>query len=443
MDLNNNYPTIAALPNNTNNNKNYNKNNNNSNSSNGVPNIVPCSAAVSAQLIKQLEVVNQAIQALHAAISPHWIHHKAIELLIKCISNVLDNPGVEKYRQIPVGHENFKKKIGILTGTVRVLRACGWRTLEMLDSTKQVESNLYLDDLNRNTTVLQHAKDLLSMELDELTCKILDKEAKEQGGQVNKLTREQLAAVYESKLTKKKNKANTISQTDESKSPDPNIALFLPPPQEQAKGRIRDFSKHNPGPAAESKAPAQPYDPSTYPGQIPHINATNERANEQIKQLYNENKHVGPAHNLDELERRKIMTLDDIDWTNELIEIGKQTLLHTNAFRQSQGLHALNWDLNMCLIGMKHSKNMALGISPFGHEHFDKRVAAFPFAYQSAAENVAMNSGLIDTAKRAVEGWIDSPGHRKNMLGTFNRCGIGVYKNAQGLYYYTQLLALV
>jgi uncharacterized protein YkwD len=41
----------------------------------------------------------------------------------------------------------------------------------------------------------------------------------------------------------------------------------------------------------------------------------------------------------------------------------------------------------------------------------------------------------------AVEGWINSPGHRKNLLCGCNWCGIGIYVAADGTVYLTQLFA--
>jgi len=38
-----------------------------------------------------------------------------------------------------------------------------------------------------------------------------------------------------------------------------------------------------------------------------------------------------------------------------------------------------------------------------------------------------------------VQGWLKSPGHRKNIKGDFDVTGIGVSKNAQGDYYFTQI----
>jgi len=39
----------------------------------------------------------------------------------------------------------------------------------------------------------------------------------------------------------------------------------------------------------------------------------------------------------------------------------------------------------------------------------------------------------------AVKGWINSPGHQKNMVGDYNLTGIGIAKNNVGEYYFTQL----
>ena len=80
---------------------------------------------------------------------------------------------------------------------------------------------------------------------------------------------------------------------------------------------------------------------------------------------------------------------------------------------------------------------------PFGHDGFSGRVKAFPFRSRSAGENVAMSHGISSVAQTAVNGWIKSPGHRKNLLGNFNYCAIGVYRNSSGAYYLTQLFALV
>ncbi len=84
---------------------------------------------------------------------------------------------------------------------------------------------------------------------------------------------------------------------------------------------------------------------------------------------------------------------------------------------------------------------MGDGKVPFSHVGFDNRVKQYPFSYRAAAENLAMNYGVSDVARVAVNGWIESPGHRKNLLSNQTFCGIAVYRNSKGAYYLTQLFA--
>jgi len=84
---------------------------------------------------------------------------------------------------------------------------------------------------------------------------------------------------------------------------------------------------------------------------------------------------------------------------------------------------------------------MANGVVPVGHEGFSERSNKVPFFKRSFSENVAYNYGQLDPVECAVNGWINSPGHRKNMLATNTCCGIAVYCYL-GKFYFTQLFAL-
>jgi uncharacterized protein YkwD len=96
----------------------------------------------------------------------------------------------------------------------------------------------------------------------------------------------------------------------------------------------------------------------------------------------------------------------------------------------------------MSVIGQGHSKDMGDGKVPFGHQGFNGRFTQFPFTPTlGGGENVAWSKGASDVAKVTVDGWINSPGHRKNMLGDFNYSGIGVHVTSDGRYYLTQLFA--
>ena len=124
-------------------------------------------------------------------------------------------------------------------------------------------------------------------------------------------------------------------------------------------------------------------------------------------------------------------------------EIGKKCLELTNEFRKKHHLKPLIWNDAMWKISLTHSKDMGNNKVPFGHKGFDERVNQFPFSYSLACENVFTCSGYRDSeiAKEGVKGWINSPGHRKNLLSNTTLCAIASFKNKNGAYYLTQMFA--
>ena len=80
---------------------------------------------------------------------------------------------------------------------------------------------------------------------------------------------------------------------------------------------------------------------------------------------------------------------------------------------------------------------------PFGHKGFNERIKQFPFHFSLACENVFMCQGYSENsiADNAVNGWINSPGHRKNLLSDTNYCAIATYRTPSGAYYLTQMFA--
>jgi uncharacterized protein YkwD len=86
-----------------------------------------------------------------------------------------------------------------------------------------------------------------------------------------------------------------------------------------------------------------------------------------------------------------------------------------------------------------HSRNMASGTVPFGHDGFSDRVAAIRAALGgsgSAAENVAMG---YSSAAAVVNGWLSSSGHRANIEGNYTRTGLSAVRSGSGTWYYTQI----
>ena len=112
-----------------------------------------------------------------------------------------------------------------------------------------------------------------------------------------------------------------------------------------------------------------------------------------------------------------------------------------NQYRQSINLPPLNLNPQISQQAETHSQNMAQQEVKYSHHSFDSRLEKIEdqIAYTSAAENVAYNQGYGNPAERAVEGWIESEGHRQNMIGDYNLTGIGIAQNELGEYYFTQI----
>jgi len=154
-------------------------------------------------------------------------------------------------------------------------------------------------------------------------------------------------------------------------------------------------------------------------------------------------KRVYTVSDLEQMAEQRQKAVSNFGNKHELDKIGKEALKFTNEFRTKHGKPPLEWHQALCDIGRVHSKDMGDGKVPFSHQGFKERVQKYPFRHSAAAENLAMNGGIPEAqvARVSVNGWIDSPGHRKNLLSEQTLCGIGVYRNAKGQYYLTQLFA--
>ncbi|MGB5916844.1 MAG: CAP domain-containing protein [Phormidesmis sp.] len=107
----------------------------------------------------------------------------------------------------------------------------------------------------------------------------------------------------------------------------------------------------------------------------------------------------------------------------------QEVLKLTNEFRQSNGLNALVIDQNLEKAADKHSLDMAT-LDFFSHTGNDgtkpwDRTDAVGYESKTVGENIAAG---YRTPKEVVDGWINSPGHRANMLNpAYNEIGLGYY----------------
>ena len=122
-----------------------------------------------------------------------------------------------------------------------------------------------------------------------------------------------------------------------------------------------------------------------------------------------------------------------------------QVAAMVNAERGKAGLRALVWDDKLSDIARLKSDDMRTQ-NYCGHESpvygspFDM-LQNFRVDYRRAGENVAMG---YRTPGEVMAGWMDSPGHRHNIMGSdYERIGVGVVMNPYGSIYWTQLFVSV
>ncbi len=119
-----------------------------------------------------------------------------------------------------------------------------------------------------------------------------------------------------------------------------------------------------------------------------------------------------------------------VDNESENNEIALQVHTLINQHRIDQGYDSLLWNDVIAGQCYGHSRDMADGIVPFGHDGFSERIdyiaQELEISIAAAGENVAYNMGMGDPAQAAVTAWLNSPGHRANIEGDYQLTGVGV-----------------
>jgi uncharacterized protein YkwD len=112
-----------------------------------------------------------------------------------------------------------------------------------------------------------------------------------------------------------------------------------------------------------------------------------------------------------------------------------EVLSEANLRRQAAGKPALV--ANEKLMGMAGdwAVQMAtrLGLT---HGDFAARMKGL---HAPAAENIAAGQ---KSAAQVIQSWMDSPGHRKNLMGDYYSAGVGVDRSSTGVDYYCMIFVL-
>lgn len=133
----------------------------------------------------------------------------------------------------------------------------------------------------------------------------------------------------------------------------------------------------------------------------------------------------------------------------EPAEVEKAILAATNAYRVKQDRGKLTLEPTLSKIARGHAREMAKR-DQYGDDDSNghildgkgpaDRAKAGGYAFGKLLENVGWNKGHDDPAKTMMQGWIDSPGHRKNLEDAdITELGLGAAQGQSGRWYFVQL----
>ena len=116
-----------------------------------------------------------------------------------------------------------------------------------------------------------------------------------------------------------------------------------------------------------------------------------------------------------------------------------------NRRRITQGLPLLTWCDKVAAVARTHSQSMA-EFHFFSHKGLDSKMvsdradAAGVGRWRAIGENIAFNRGYKDPIEKAVESWLDSPSHRRNMFdANWRDSAVGIAISPDGSFYFTQV----
>ena len=179
-------------------------------------------------------------------------------------------------------------------------------------------------------------------------------------------------------------------------------------------------------PNVPSKPESTPNNPSTTPEQKPESTPSTPSTTPQQKP---------------ESTPSKPSTTPEQKPSTDFSSYQQQVLDLVNAERTKRGISALTLDSNLSSVATKKSQDMVNKnyfdhTSPTYGSPFDM-MKQFGISYRTAGENIAKGQ---KTPQEVVTAWMNSEGHRKNILTpNFTNLGVGIAKDSKGTTYWTQM----
>lgn len=145
------------------------------------------------------------------------------------------------------------------------------------------------------------------------------------------------------------------------------------------------------------------------------------------------NNSLNEIYNIPSLSEQEVSQISDDD-IEAVISI-------VNIYRNKAGLSSLIINEELCNVAQIHSNSMAendiLQHDSFNGEDFNTRIKRnVSYEYSNSGENIAYGQ---KTPKEVVEAWMNSKGHRANILNpNFNKIGVAKSESKNGNFYWVQ-----
>lgn len=128
----------------------------------------------------------------------------------------------------------------------------------------------------------------------------------------------------------------------------------------------------------------------------------------------------------------------------EIEELERDCLAEVNHQRLARGLPAMAHDAALLAVARSYSRQMVeerffAHIDPEGLD-VRQRLEKARITWQMVGENLSYSNGYINPVATSVRGWMESPGHRRNILeARYNDSAIGVWIAPDGTIYFTEI----
>ncbi|HVG17964.1 MAG TPA: CAP domain-containing protein [Blastocatellia bacterium] len=128
----------------------------------------------------------------------------------------------------------------------------------------------------------------------------------------------------------------------------------------------------------------------------------------------------------------------------EIESLEEQCLGEVNRVRKAHNLVPLELSEELLGVARDYSRRMAEE-GFFAHNDPDgrtvrERVARANIKWHVVGENLAYSNGYINPVAASMSGWMDSPGHRRNILDPdWRQTAIGAWISANGTVYFTEI----